>query len=198
MLDASLDPSMGDFAVNVPTDKPGYHPHITLPYLKKRIAEDYGQKTEITYFIVIRNPVDMLWSYFNYFKPDQNSKYNYNQDWDPSALVRFEDWIENGRVGMNPSWKDLAPDFINTSNLSPLSLEAHIYNNNNKPEECIIIKLEETAKYIQIFSTLLGSNPKSKMLHVNQSDQHVSPRLSEDLLSRVRLMFPAESDLYNI
>ncbi|MFY2823581.1 hypothetical protein [Ruegeria sp. MALMAid1280] len=72
-----------------------------------------------------RNPVDLLRSYYRYFKPDAECRYNIAPDWDGTTAMELEDWVQNGNMGVKDSWKELAPSCISTQNLSPLRLETH-------------------------------------------------------------------------
>ena len=67
-----------DLIIN--TKKFNYHPHITGPYLKDLLNENYRDSSkDLEYFTVIRNPLNMLSSYYDYFKPDQNCHYFYSE-----------------------------------------------------------------------------------------------------------------------
>jgi hypothetical protein len=141
----------------------------------------------------------MLWSYYKYFQPDFSSRYNYQNNWCQDALMGFDDWLVNGRVGMNPAWQELAPSFVSPSDLSPLSLEAHINNKSNvNDSSCTFIKLEDLDSHIEIFSCLLGLSSSFRPVHANRSQQASLPPVSEQSLSKIREMFPLESVLYSL
>lgn len=199
MLDSHIDKTKQDLAVNTPDDLPGYHPHITLPYLKFLLERDFGETENLTYFTVTRHPLTMLWSYYKYFQPDTFSRYNYQKNWHHDDLMDFEKWLEYGRVGMNPNWLELAPSFVSTKDLSPLSLEAHINNRDNlNNSNCKVIKLEDLESHIHIYSCLLGLPSVLRPLHANRSQEAEIPQVPEQSLQRIRKMFPMESTMYAI
>ena len=84
----------------------------------------------------------MLKSYYFYFQPDINSKYNYQQEYNPKKKISLLHWLLTGNVGMAPEWKKYAPSCIaRDENFTTLSLEAHgYYKNNNSILEAVIDK----------------------------------------------------------
>ncbi len=90
-LEPHISEKSGDFAVDCANTVPHFHPHDTAPYVQVKLAELYPQHPELTYFMTIRNPVDMLWSYYRFFKSDANCQYNYHPDWNELSSIEFED-----------------------------------------------------------------------------------------------------------
>lgn len=217
----------GDFAVDVAGQVKNFHPHATAPYVKAKLAELYPHHPKLKFFMTTRHPADMLWSYYRFFKPDSDSNYNYQPTWDENSKMDFEHWIQFGSVGMNPAWQELAPSWISTDNLSPLSLEAHAFDRAGTNHINRLFRLENTeelnrwlsrqmenrkfpalAEAIQTRSLKAFSRAgkKQKQLpHVNQSEGAVKTEkdkkplvLSESSLKAIRMMFPMESKMYNI
>lgn len=194
VLDKLVDPTMGDIVVDVAGQRPPYHPHHTAPFLKKLLIDDGHDISGMKTFIITRNPLDMLWSYFNFFAPDEFGLYNYNQDWSAGSPVTFETWVMTGRVGMNGGALKLAPDWIRTSDLTPLNLEAHIETRDGRTEVDKIFRLEEIDSFILWLSEQTGQT--LPMRHVNKSERGALPKFGDEVLARVKLMFPQESLLY--
>ena len=110
--------------------------------------------------------------------------------------MEFEEWITHGRVGMHPDWERLAPAWVSTCNLSPLSLEAHAENAEEILEVDHIFKIEEPSDLEEWLSERLGKEIQLKS--VNQSKDQTLGRLSARAMERVRKMFPAESRIYGL
>jgi len=114
-----MDRSKGDFAVDEGGERPPFHPHITAPYLLDLVAP-----ARPDLIVTMRHPVDLLWSYYSFFQPDAQGRYNFHPRWTGPGGPDFETSVLTGRVGMNPEWRKRAPGGITPSDLSPLSLEA--------------------------------------------------------------------------
>lgn len=195
LLDPLIDDSFGDIAVDVAGQRPPYHPHHSAPYLKELLRADGFSLEGMETIILTRNPLEMLWSYFKYFQPDCNSVYNYQPNkWMPQRLMSFDDWLVNGHVGMHPRAKELAPSWISTSNLTPLSLEAHIQTRDGKT--CVdrvfqVERLQDLAAYLK---DKTGRNFKISKL--NESKREDIPMISNESFCRIREMFPLECESY--
>jgi len=196
ILDRLVKVEKGDIAVDTAGQRLPYHPHHSAPYLKQLLVQEGHDISGMTTFIISRHPVEMLWSYLNYFKPDQANRYNYNPDWNGSNLMSFEDWILRGGVGMNTGAIALAPDWIKMTDLTPLSLEAHIDTKDGRREVDLVFRLEE----IQIFTEWLAerTGTEIKKRHVNHSYSKEMPHLGSHAIDKVRQMFPLESDMYGV
>ncbi len=196
VLDRLVDPSKGDIAVNMANQHPPYHPHLSAPHLKFLLTQDGHDISKMKTFVITRNPLDMLWSYFNFFVPDSFGQYNYSAKWTSTSTISFENWVLNGRVGMSTTANAFAPKWISTRNLSPLSLEAHIEDRNGKIHADKIFMLENIEEFVAWLSEQTGTD--IEMRHVNKSTRGILPKFGTDLIDRVRKMFPKESELYAI
>lgn len=195
MLNPHLDREAGDIAVDLAGQNPPFHPHMTAPYLKEVLGELHPNATA-EYFITVRHPLEMLWSYFKFFRPDRNHRYNFAAKWDGNDLLGFEEWVTLGRIGANPNWLRLAPSWICTADLSPLSLEAHAANRNGEIVVDRIFLIEEPEKIAAWLGDRLGTDVP--VHHVNRSQEGACPPLGAEALDRVRRMLPAESRIYNL
>lgn len=189
-LDPFVDPAAGDLAVDRAGQKPPYHPHITGPALRALSGHP-----DLDMIITVRHPVDMLWSYYKFFQPDENGRYSFHPLWTGAPGRSFEEWVQTGRIGKDPEWLRLAPKHITTSDLSPLSLEAHAFDHSGQPV-ARIFQVEEPAKLEDWLSNRLGA-PVS-LPKVNSTDGTKPAPLGETALARVRRMFCWESDYYGI
>lgn len=196
LLDPFVDPEAGDIAVDVAGRLPPYHPHHSAPYLKYLLRQDGHNLTGMKTIVVSRHPVEMLWSYFKYFKPDIEGKYTYQDTWLEDAPMSFEDWLLTGRVGMNPMMLEMAPDWISTNDLSPLSLEAHSENVHGESEVDLVFRAERLDKLAVWLSNWLGTSVT--LPHVNSSTSASSPAISPEARVRVRQCFPKESEMYQL
>tara|TARA_B100001093_G_scaffold193938_1_gene186469 strand:- start:192 stop:866 length:675 start_codon:yes stop_codon:yes gene_type:complete len=174
-----------------------FHPHITGPYLRELLKAKYKEKANnLEYFTVIRNPLDMLKSYYFKFQPDTNSNYNYSPKYN-SKKISFLDWLLTGSVGMEPKWEENAPSWISSiKNFTPLSLEAHGYdkNNNNILDHTFLLEEPKTLKYF--LSNKLGE--EIFLPHINQSKKKITEKLPDHILDLIKVQFPIESELYNL
>lgn len=195
MLDPFVNSETGDIAVNMAGEQPPFHPHITAPYLQELLREKEHNST-LAYFITIRHPVEMLASYFKFFQPDRQSRYNFSPGWDGQSGMTFEEWVLFGKVGMNPNWKRLAPIHISMDNLSPLSLEAHAFHTNGSQVVKHVFMLEEPEKIRSWLSEKLQHDVG--LQHVNQSKGVEASNLGHEALEKVKTMMPLESQLYNL
>lgn len=196
MLGPLVDPAKGDISVDVAGQRPPYHPHHPAPYLRKLLEEDGYDLSGMTTIILTRHPVEMLWSYHKFFKPDMASRYNYAPNWDADHPMEFARWIAEGAVGMNPEAKALAPEWISTRDLSPLSLEAHVMSRTEGKMVDRVFRLEALDELQEWLEERLGR--RLRMVHVNRSAEGQAPRLSAGNMERVRSMFPMESEMYGL
>jgi len=196
MLDPFIDRELGDLAINMAGEHPPFHPHITAPYLQQLLQERDERAAQLTYFTTIRHPVRMLESYYKFFQPDELSRYNFAPNWDGQTQMSFENWILQGRVGMHPGWQALAPGWISTQDLSPLSLEAHAAHADGSMAIPHVFLLEEPDKLREWLSERLGQD--LKVQHVNQSSDATLPSLGSESLEKIRQIMPTESRLYGI
>ena len=197
MLDQMLDPSQGDFAVDVAGQNPPYHPHLSAPYLKQLLRADGHDVTIMTTIIVTRHPVQMLWSYYKFFQPDARSSYNYSPECDASTRIGFQDWVLTGSVGMEAGVMALAPTWVTECDLSPLSLEAHADSLAGTREVDGVFRIEAPLDLTNWLHQRTGR--AFQMAHENNStDREKMPLLNGTALQKIRAMFPEESGLYRI
>ena len=181
-------------------DDPGpvFHPHITAPYLRELLKAKYKEKANnLEYFTVIRNPLDMLKSSYFCFQPDINSNYNYQQEYNPKKKISFLNWLLTGSVRMEEEWRKAAPSWISSNiNFTPLSLEAHGYDKNNKSilDHTFLIEEPNTLKYF--LSNKLGK--EIFLPHTNQSKKEITEKIPDHFLHLIKVQFPIESKIYNI
>jgi len=197
MLDQLLDPSQGDFAVDVAGQNPPYHPHLSASYLKQLLRADGHDVTTMTTIIVTRHPVQMLWSYYKFFQPDARSSYSYSPKYDPSTRIGFQDWVLTGSVGMEDGVKALAPTWVTAADLSPLGLEAYADRLDGAREVDRVFRIEAPLDLTQWLGQRTGR--AFQIEHLNTStDGEKMPLLNGTALQKIRAMFPEESGLYRI
>lgn len=175
---------------------PPLHPHVTAPYLRQVLREWGHDADALTYIITIRHPVQLLWSYWKFFKPDAAGLYSFSKGWAGRAEMPFEEWILEGRLALNPNWLALAPQWISPRDLTPLNLESRAMRRDGSQAVDHIFKLEEPEALASFLSERLGGEVLPR--HVNPSEDIAMPRLGDQALDRIRKMFPYESELYNL
>ncbi|NCD40627.1 MAG: hypothetical protein EOL88_00895 [Bacteroidia bacterium] len=82
---------------------PPYHHHATALELEKHFIETERNWNDFFSFTTIRNPYNMMVSYYEFFKPDINGIYRYEESRDkikynPDDLIGFNKWIETGKT----------------------------------------------------------------------------------------------------
>lgn len=184
----------GDEKCDYAGEVKGLHPHMTAPaihgYLRKKGVDISDYRT----FTVTRKPPEMLWSYFKFFQPDTRSRYIFSPRYDPDSPARFENWLMTGRVGLDPLWRRRVPSFVNSSDLSPLSLEAHICNQH---DECVADRyfhlehLDECARWLEDVLQEPVSFPSK-----NKSSATMVPWLNSASLARLKVLFPMEMEFW--
>lgn len=195
-LDSLVNEKAGDISVDIAGQKPPYHPHLSAPYIKELLQMDGHDISGMETIIVTRNPIAMLWSYFNFFQPDTSNRYNYQNDWEKDSLMQFIPWLINGRVGMHPRMNELSPKWVSTDDFSPLSLEAHIMDRNSN--QCVdhiffAEKLQDLAEYLFVKTSTKIVLPK-----LNSSQADIIPSIPDIAKNRIRKCFPLESKIYSI
>jgi hypothetical protein len=192
-----LDSKMvnGDEYSDYGNENPRLHPHMSLPSIMEYLADTKGNCSDYQAFIFTRNPLAMLWSYYKYFKPDNNFRYNYNKDHNPDIISSYHDWLLNGKVGIG-EWGKLCPSFISNTDFTPLSLEAHICNSENRKLNVKIFQLEKINECSEWLSDFF--NEKLNVAELNKSERSMIPPIEGDALARVIECFPLESKLYNL
>jgi len=160
-------------------------------YLKSK-GIDIG---EYQVFTITRNPVEMLWSYYNYFRPDINSNYNYSPKYKSAQLSDFEYWLEHGHVGIG-LWRKYCPEYITDTNFTPLSLEAHANDHKNNNLINKVFKLEELSECQLWLEKHLGMSVDIGLHNGCKSTK--TPVVSLDRLNKLKQNFKHESSLYNL
>ena len=196
MLDPFMDVAKGDIAVNVAGESPSLHPHMTAPYLFDVMRERGYDMQILTSFVTIRDPREMLWSYYKFFRPDQSCNYNFSPNWMSGDPMKFEDWVCTGRLGSNPEWLQRGPGWISQKNLSPLSLEAHIEDTFGNSVVDRVFQIENISELVQWLREHL--NEDLKVLHSNKSTSYKRPNLGVEATEKIRAMFPKEASLYGV
>jgi len=196
MLDPFVDEAHGDIAVDVERKRPPFHPHISAPRLKE-VLEGLGHQTDkLEFFVTVRHPVELLASYYKFFKPDKHGRYKYSPLWQGKIGMPFEDWVLTGRLRTNWDRRRLAPGFISTGNLSPLSFEAIAQNRDGTLAVDRVFKIEDMRELVEWLEDRIGAKIPER--HINMSKNMPIPHLNSSALEKIRKMFPYESDLYSI
>lgn len=182
-----------DYANEYPS-KPELHPHMSAPAIINYIKKQGKSYQDYTFVTVIRHPIDMLWSYYNYFKPDYKSDYFYSNNYDPLRLIGFEEWLTNGSVGIG-LWKKFCPSWISDKNFSPLSLEAHSCDSFGNNYINHIFRLEKLDELDSWFS--FNFDNYASIGSVNGSGSKELPILNKKTIDLLIEQFPKESEIYD-
>ena len=187
-----------DLIVNKGGREDKLHPHINAPYLRELLKVKYKEKANnLKYFTVTRNPIEMLRSYYSFFKPDINSHYIYSKKYN-GERISFLDWLSKRNGGGNAGSKrrKFAPSWISQKNFSTLSLEAFGFdkNNNNTLDHTFLIEEPKTLEYF--LSNKLGE--KISLPKINASEKTALKKIPDHILDLIKEQFPTESVLYNL
>ena len=80
------------------TDSYPYHHHSNAQELKWHFEEMNWEWDQYYKFITIRNPWDMVVSWYHYAKPDSKGNYWYQKNcYDENNLMSFRDWVISGK-----------------------------------------------------------------------------------------------------
>ena len=184
----------GDIACDIGGRTPGLHPHMCAGAIHAYLRKKGFDPSEYYTFTVTRNPLDMLWSYYKFFQPDDQNKYNYDADYNNTARVEFDDWLAHGRVGVG-FWRPFVPKGIGKG-LSALSLEAHVCDPDNQMIVNDWFRIEDLTDLEMKLSGIF-----SREVHipsVNQSYEMSIPSVSDDVVARLAPDFPMESKAYGL
>lgn len=195
-LDSQMQPGdeKCDYGNEFP-ESPELHPHMSAPAVHNYLHKKGFNVLEYTTFTVTRHPLAMLWSYYNYFKPDINFQYNYSPTYQANQLSDFEHWLYHGCVGIG-LWKKYCPDYITDQNFSPLSIEAHANNQDNVSLINKVFKLEQLVECKVWLKAFFGE--KIDIDTINQSKSIQLTELPESIVKKLRSEFPLETRLYNM
>ena len=185
----------GDVGVDTPNHDLRLHPHMSAPAIHAWLRERGVDPNSYTTFIITRNPFDMLWSYYNFFLPDMKSRYNYSRDYDDKNIMPFLEWLESGRVGVGKYWEKFLPRHVRTTNLSPLSLEAHILNENDISFADEVLKIEDVSRCEEFLRDQLGK--KVEIPRANGSGASNICHIPSDIREKIAEDFPMETRMYS-
>ncbi|WP_217354234.1 hypothetical protein [Ruegeria arenilitoris] len=143
---------------------------------------------------------------------ESECRYNFETGWDEATTMKFEDWVQLGKLGMKEGWKEQAPNWISTKNLSPLSLEAYAFDRAGVNHVDHLFRLEYNDELNGWLSERLPkpwfsafSRRVNVIPHINQAGAggHTESgrkpiALSEKSLNAIQLLFPTESKMYGI
>lgn len=140
-----LNPLSDIISKNVPP----FHHHATALELKTFFKETGWLWSEYYVFTTVRNPWDMMVSYYEKFQPDINGIYNYEKErfgikYHPNNLISFEDWILKGHTYHRLKVENRALiKNVWTKGFSKLTLANTINDEKNKSLVNRIIKTED-------------------------------------------------------
>ncbi len=192
LLTQNMEP--GDVKIDVPDHDLGLHPHMSATSIKEHLRKTDKNPSDYFFFTVTRDPLDMLWSYYKYFKPDYSSRFNYDPKHNAEQSMPFQDWLVDGKVGIGRYWKRHVPDFVTEENLSPLSLEAHICNKQSKIDVDAWYKIEDIKECADMLSDKLRVNAIIPTL--NRSHDENRPTINESTIEKIAPQFPIEMMVY--
>jgi hypothetical protein len=170
------------------------HPHMSAPAVHQYLSNKGIDISDYTTFTITRHPIAMLWSYYNYFKPDKCSRYNYSPNYDPSSSASFADWLDNGKVGIG-LWREYCPHYIKDLDFSPLSLEAHSHDDKNVNHIDKVFRLEQLDECNVWLQKVFGSTIEIK--ETNSSNSNTMSDVSDATRAKLMQQFPLESKMYD-
>lgn len=193
LLDSICEPS--DLKVDFAGQYPGLHPHMTVQSIINFLNASDINVNEYKIFTVARDPLEMLWSYYNFFKPDENCNYNYSKDHNSASLMSFNCWLRNGKVGVVKNYNPRFEDFIKPNDFSPLSLNAHVCDEDGNVVVNSILKIEQPESIVSWLENQTGLRG-IKLNKTNSSKSSSRPNISEDILYNLKKQLPLDFYLY--
>ena len=152
-----------------------YHYHTTAYELKLHFKKMGWNWDEYFIFTTIRNPWDMMVSYYTFFKPDVNFIYNYEKErsgikYQENNLSSFENWvlhgmlkhhllIENGKYYKKKKKKGFRR----------ISLKETAFDISNKMIVKKVLKIENINQTLPSIFKMLGINSNFRLLKINSS-----------------------------
>ncbi len=159
----SIRQALDSFSDIKSTQEYPFHHHVKAFELKRHFESVNWPWDEYFKFITVRNPWDMIVSYFTFGKPDINGNFWWQSDiYDRNQLVGFKDWVLYKRK----SWHHLLPSrngYLNnvfTDDFSSLTLNSYILDEYGNCLVDEIIKTEEIDDGFQSVISKLGINIK--------------------------------------
>ena len=186
----------GDVACNGAKNAQGLHPHMTGPAILNYLENQGVDSSQYTVFTVTRHPLEMLWSYYNFFKPDENSSYNYSPNWLSNNLAAFDEWIMAGHCLLVGATEAYVPSWVSTKDLSPLCLETHVHGVSE--DRLKVFKLEEITELLSWLGSVYGCSLRIKQVNRSKVAPSAIPVISSKCVQKVRDMFPTESEMYSL
>jgi hypothetical protein len=156
-----------------------YHHHTTAMQMKIHFAEMGWNWERYFKFITIRNPWDMIVSFYHYAKPDKNGIYFFESSRhgikrEEGTTVPFEDWLLD--MGMMKSWHKLLyknGEYLSnqwTADFSFYTLNNFILDETGGILVDYVIKVEDMEHGLkEVFDRL--DIPHREIVRINQS-QH--------------------------
>lgn len=172
-----------------------WHPHHTALRLKWLFEDkgwDYGAYTKLC---TVRNPFDLLRSYYRYFRPDRDGRYNFQPEYDSETWMDFEEWILNGK-SYDQTYLKWRQD------LSGLGIEAYCYDESDRPIVDHMVDINDAEQLRALLERIVDCG-RSRPLHVNKSDARTSRggyenmSYSDEMRDKVYRMFRREFELFD-
>ncbi len=110
----------------------------------------------------------------------------------------FSDWILSGSVGMESEWISRCPKGISMDDLSPLSLEAHMYDQDGKNWGSNVFRIEDSVEIEQWLSSKLQTDVKLPTLNNSIRREGSYAPLSYEEGAKIKKMFKIETEMYGL
>ena len=135
---------------------PPFHHHATALELEKHFNESSLNWNEFFSFTTMRNPYDMMVSYYEFFKPDINGIYRFEESRDgktynPNSLMEFNNRIKTGKTHHRYSIRNgkvITNTWVN--GFSKLTLDNAIFGKDGKSVVNEIIKVEDIEHSLEL------------------------------------------------
>lgn len=193
LLDSISEP--GDLKVDFAGQYAGLHPHMTAQSIINYLDSLGISHQEYKFFTVARAPLEMLWSYYNFFKPDNRCNYNYSDQYDGLNLMSFSHWLNFGKVNLVRNYNPFFEKFINPNDLSPLSLNAHVCDEKGNIIVDKVLKIENQEGIVSWLENASGTSGLN-LLKSNSSKSSDMPHVNDEILSRLKKQLPLDFSIY--
>ena len=167
-----LDPYSDIFS----DSKPPYHHHATALELKLHFDEMKWNWSDYFIFTTVRNPWEMMGSYYKFFRPDIHGIYNFEKErnginYQPDCSIPFSEWIRTGMTYHRIRFIDGRFERnIWVNGFSKLTLANTINDTNGNPLVTRVFKTEELAESVIEIFRIIGITDVPEILKINTSE----------------------------
>ncbi len=179
-----------------------FHHHVTAFELKTYFEKMGWNWEEYYSFCTLRNPWDMIVSWYHYAKPDKKGNYFYQPNvYNSNNLIDFENWIINKRKTFHKTHycRKLSKHSLNifTNDFSGITIKKYTEDNDGNRLVNKVIKVENLALGIPKVFRKLGLNTTSVPVMNTTNHENYKQYYSEKTYNIIAKEFESDINLGN-